>query len=1371
MCLCCFAYSQKKPFGELSSLPDFQKNKIRSGLLVDKAIQKRDLLKSGSLAPNMATVTVIIYFDGYPDNNQLKELEKLGIEIFKDTWTPPVGNHPLGFMVARLPASNLEAALELPFVKQMDSAERRNQAMNNNAVRSVKANLIWETGFRGDGVKIGILDSGIDTSYAGTDLPENFEYKDYSAFPALDNDVANKITGHGTHVAATALGRGVLSAGKSDDYNGPGTFAGIAPGASLSFLKIGNDSTASANDAQIIAAIDAAVNIYHVNVLSMSYGGWDAHHDGTSALEQKVDWAYDQGVPFFLSAGNEANGKKHWKGTVGANAESNFIEIAVSNAGTNDTKLRFNLVWSDGANRNNLSLRYYDNAKNPIADVVFLPTTESPKGTESQYSYTNFYTPGGNSTYYLKIINSSGQAQECHIYDDWSNLEEGNSNVSFTEADPSYTIGSPASADFGFAVGAYVSRDISYDYQGNYWTNTGYVNDSLALFSSQGPRMDGLIKPDITAPGSMLLSLRDKDVYTTPNRFWVDNDGILGEGEANYYRMHGTSMACPVAAGCAALYLQQKSDATPREIYDAFKNFANNNGLTDLPNNKWGAGKLNIANVFNLVELLSPPDEFQGISPYPTLFWARKTDALSYNVQVSETENFSSIVRNITGVDTTHVVVEDLKFNTTYYWRVQSVGTTGSSGWSAPWSFTTGSAPSEAGYALWFDGQNDYVAVPHSPALDAIENYDVITAEAWVYINKWSADLFPILESYKPSIDWGWSFQLHNSSGLELGLIWSSVNQSTIPTIKSWNHVAVTYKKSEGKARFYLNGNFIGDKDFSSDIPDMGTDNPLFIGFNASGGDEYSSGIIDELRLWKVVRTAKQIKDNMYKSLTGTETNLAALYSFDEGKNFTANDRSEYHIHGVLTNGPIWVVSTNPFPCSAPVVGAITQPTCSVATGSVVLSGLPSSGTWNLSRSPGGATLTGSGSTATVSGLNPGTYTYTVTNNTGCVSAPTANIVINAQPQIPAAPTIGVITQPSCIDSTGSVILNGLPTSGTWSLTRLPGGATITGTGTSIPLSGLNPGTYAFWVENASGCLSDTSMNVVINSPPVTPNVASQSVSIQSGGTFTVNPAGVPSGTTYIWGVPVYTGGVTGGSAQKNPQPNISGTLTIPSGTGTATYIVTPTSGTCVGDTFLVTVTVSFVDNTAPTAISKSPTGILPNNDTTFELVLTMSENVVAGSGSLIVYKGQAVFSTFNISNVTISGNQVKVPVSLDKNTDYWVYVSPGFVKDAAGNPFAGITQSTDWTFRTKNFATEIVDWEGRQIIVYPNPTTGKITLSGLLESSRLNISVLDVSGRILKKKIVTSVDPILNISDVVPGIYLLILEGQRNQAIKIIKE
>ena len=64
-----------------------------------------------------------------------------------------------------------------------------------------------------------------------------------------------------------------------------------------------------------------------------------------------------------------------------------------------------------------------------------------------------------------------------------------------------------------------------------------------------------------------------------------------------------------------------------------------------------------------------------------------------------------------------------------------------------------------------------------------------------------------------------------------------------------------------------------------------------------------------------------------------------------------------------------------------PKVGTITQPTCTVSTGSVALSGLPATGSWILTKLPDGTTYDGTGATKIVTGLVAGTYTFKVTNS------------------------------------------------------------------------------------------------------------------------------------------------------------------------------------------------------------------------------------------------------------------------------------------------------------------------------------------------------------------------------------------------------
>jgi hypothetical protein len=75
---------------------------------------------------------------------------------------------------------------------------------------------------------------------------------------------------------------------------------------------------------------------------------------------------------------------------------------------------------------------------------------------------------------------------------------------------------------------------------------------------------------------------------------------------------------------------------------------------------------------------------------------------------------------------------------------------------------------------------------------------------------------------------------------------------------------------------------------------------------------------------------------------------------------------------------------------SAPKVGTITQPTYELPTGSVELTGLPD-GTWTIN--PGN--ITGTGAAHTITGLVPGTYSFTVTNAGYYTSAPSADVVIN----------------------------------------------------------------------------------------------------------------------------------------------------------------------------------------------------------------------------------------------------------------------------------------------------------------------------------------------------------------------------------------
>lgn len=114
---------------------------------------------------------------------------------------------------------------------------------------------------------------------------------------------------------------------------------------------------------------------------------------------------------------------------------------------------------------------------------------------------------------------------------------------------------------------------------------------------------------------------------------------------------------------------------------------------------------------------------------------------------------------------------------------------------------------------------------------------------------------------------------------------------------------------------------------------------------------------------------------------------------------------------GCVSVSASFVINAQPTAPSAP-VATVTQPSCSVATGSVNVS---SSGAQEYSVDGGFYQSSG-----TFSGLSSGTHSVVARSEAGCVSSATS-FVINAQPEAPALPTISVSSQPTCLVSVGAV--------------------------------------------------------------------------------------------------------------------------------------------------------------------------------------------------------------------------------------------------------------------------------------------------------------------------------------------------------------
>jgi serine protease AprX len=187
------------------------------------------------------------------------------------------------------------------------------------SVPKINTPRVWEAGFKGEGIKIAVVDTGIDDThpdFAGRIV----------AVKSFVGDSAKDDNGHGSHVAGIIAGSGVKAAGK---------YVGVAPAASLYIAKVlRGDGSGSMSG--VMAGIEWAVLEQKVQVINLSLGG-SGPCDGTDALSTLCDEAVQQaGVVVCVAAGNSGPGSS----TVGAPGCARFV-ITIGAVNDNDKMASF----------------------------------------------------------------------------------------------------------------------------------------------------------------------------------------------------------------------------------------------------------------------------------------------------------------------------------------------------------------------------------------------------------------------------------------------------------------------------------------------------------------------------------------------------------------------------------------------------------------------------------------------------------------------------------------------------------------------------------------------------------------------------------------------------------------------------------------------------------------------------------------------------------------------------------------------------------------------------------------------------------------------------------------------------------------------
>lgn len=370
---------------------------------------------------------------------------------------------------------------------------------------------------------------GYGSTYSQADINEALQAANpYSVVPSRD------VIGHGTFLAGIAAG---------NDQTNPAGFVGGAPDAGIIMVKLREAServrnyylieegVAAYQSNDLLTGIDYLLEVaFERNqplVICIGVGNNFGAHNGSDITEVFLEQlSVAPNIISVIAAGNEASSGHHYRGAV-ALGGSEAIEI---NVGENESGFIM-FLWAASVNRLSISIKsplgqvieripilsqqnqvYRFNLEKTILTVRYI-YPDPLSGSEEIVMRLEFPTPG------IWTLTVYGETVVDGIFHIWLPRRGFIQDTTrFLRPDPDTTVQIPGTQMFSIVVGAY-----------------DYVDDSVYVASGRGPTTNGVIKPDIIAPGVNVVGPSPGGGFTT----YV-----------------GTSTAAAITASACALLLQ-----------------------------------------------------------------------------------------------------------------------------------------------------------------------------------------------------------------------------------------------------------------------------------------------------------------------------------------------------------------------------------------------------------------------------------------------------------------------------------------------------------------------------------------------------------------------------------------------------------------------------------------------------------------------------------------------------------------------------------------------------------------------------------------------------------------------------------------------
>ena len=456
--------------------------------------------------------------------------------------------------------------------------EENFELLLENSGPYIGADFPKELGFTGKGIKIGVIDTGINLSH-----PDFFSEGDTSRFlkgyDFVDNDTIPQDTnGHGTQVT------GIIAA--------DGNLKGIAPMVEIFSYRVSSDGESVPSDL-IIRAIDQAVDD-EVDIINISLGVNMTHNK----IDEAVNNAIKKGVVVVAAAGNGGPEES----TIGSPAR-NPNAITVGATYNNRDSSMVSTLEVNEIQFQVLPMRGTDTISEPIAEeIVFAKYSRADDFENIDVKGKIVLAERGGETpeeivFFSdkEIFASENGAKGLIVYNNQPGIFFGELIHEYVNEDYHPTI---PTVSMTREEGLELRKILETEPSGIF--NVFNHPDFIATFSSRGPVSPFYIKPDLVAPGVFVNTTSLKNFYNITS---------------------GTSYAAPHVSGAIALLLEKNPEFTPNEIKSIL--VTTSDVITDEYKEEFsfdaaGSGRIDLKNAFNSELIFEPSKLMFNLSDQKT---------------------------------------------------------------------------------------------------------------------------------------------------------------------------------------------------------------------------------------------------------------------------------------------------------------------------------------------------------------------------------------------------------------------------------------------------------------------------------------------------------------------------------------------------------------------------------------------------------------------------------------------------------------------------------------------------------------------------------------------------------------------------------